>query len=157
KSAIPELVVLLRQPDPALPVLLHRQCAIIRDVVRANHLNNCLLCHPPAATAVEPVLGLDPVVSIPVSPGLAAVVNRLQRTPGSHGYGNQSSGPTSIPLLIRGDITFLRQDFSVKQPVNLQTSTGTARFDYVVRTRYFPVAEAQRLIVQLGDKPYPQR
>ena len=63
---------------------------------RTNHLNNCLLCHPPAATAVEPVLGLDPVVSIPVSPGLAAVVNRLQTTPGSHGYGNQSSGPTSI-------------------------------------------------------------
>jgi HEAT repeat protein len=162
RTAIPELVMLLKQPDPALPVVLNRQHAIIRDVVRTNHLNNCLLCHPPAASFGEPVLGVDPVVSIPVSPALAAAVNRLQARPGSHNYGNRSNGPSTIPLLIRGDITFMRQDFSVKQPVGLQTtptgtSSNTARFDYVVRTRYFPVAEAQRLNVQLGDKPYPQR
>jgi hypothetical protein len=160
KAAVADLVVLLKQPNPALPVVLNRQYALVRDVVRTNHLNNCLLCHPPAATTNEPVLGLDPVLTIPSTPTVSGAVNRLRTTPGSHGYG--SGGRNSqVPLLIRGDITFLRQDFSVRQPVAVQgflpLAVRTVRFDYVVRTRYVPAKTAQELLDAAGDKTYPQR
>jgi hypothetical protein len=46
----------------------------------------------------------------------------------------QSSNPNDI--FIRGNITFLKQDFSLMQPVqNPGTWPGTQRFDYMVRTR----------------------
>jgi hypothetical protein len=143
-------------------VVLNQRRAVIRDVVRANHLNNCLLCHPPAATAAEPVLGLDPVVPNPVpTPAVAAAAGQLQRTPGSHGYGSGAAGGGRVPLLIRGDITFLRQDFSVRlpgAPLGLtQLGSTPTRFDYVLRTRYLPVGLAQQLLAKLGDQPYPQR
>ena len=161
RAAVPELIMLLKQPDPSLPVLLNNRRAVVRDVVRANHLNNCLLCHPPATTAAEPVLGLDPVVSNPFpTPAVLAAIRSTQSTPGSHGYGG-SSNPARVPLLIRGDITFLRQDFSVKQPGAAlgvgQFGTAPTRFDYVVRTRYVPVNLAKKVIDELGTQNYPQR
>ena len=160
KVAVPELIMLLKQPDPSLPVILNNRRAIVRDVVRVSHFNNCLLCHPPATTAVEPVLGLDPVVSNPLpSPAVLAAIRSTQSTAGSHGYGNNNAG--RVPLLIRGDITFLRQDFSVKQPgaaqVVAQLGTAAARFDFMVRTRYVPVNLATRAIEERGNQDFPQR
>ncbi|MBI1918405.1 MAG: HEAT repeat domain-containing protein, partial [Planctomycetes bacterium] len=161
KAAVAELIVLLKQPDPTLPVVLNRRYALLRDVVRANHLNNCLLCHPPAVTTAEPVLGLDPVLTISSTTAVSGAVNRVRTTPGSHSYGSGGGGTSQVPLLIRGDITFLRQDFSVRQPVAplgfLPLAARTARFDYVVRTRYVPAKAAQELLDAVGEKTYPQR
>src|SRR5262249_52265538 len=131
RETVPELVALLGLPDPAGPQVLPRNRKGVPEVVRANHLTNCLLCHPPAATPSESVLGLDPVVTVPargLTPAQAASIQRLGSTPGSHAY-NRTPGTTGggrgrgrssstqlVPALIRGDITFLRQDFSVRLP-----------------------------------------
>jgi HEAT repeat protein len=165
--AVPEMVALLKLPHPSLPGIVNKNYSIFRDVVRTNHLNNCLLCHPPGANGTEPVLGLDPVLTVPANAGVATVVTQLQATPGSHNYGGNRTASTQVPvivqvpLLVRGDVTYLRQDFSVRLPVNPQLSTQpgttTARYDYVVRTRYVPTKAAQMLLEQLGEKSYPQR
>ena len=56
--------------------------------------------------------------------------------------------------MIRGDITFLRQDFSVPQPVEWPDNwPAYQRYDYFVRTRY-PTDEELR---RDGPATYPQR
>ncbi len=65
-----------------------------------------------------------------------------------------------VPVVVRGDITFLRQDFSVQLPM---AAPGAARpvgvrFDYVVRRRLVPRKEAERLLETFQGRPsYPQR
>jgi hypothetical protein len=64
------------------------------------------------------------------------------------------------PVVVRGDITFLRQDFSVQLPM---AAPGAAkpvgvRFDYVVCRRLIPRKEAERrLELHEGRPTYPQR
>jgi hypothetical protein len=144
--------------------------------VRVNHLNNCLLCHPPGITGNEPVLGLDPVVRVPGLASQLAAVQRIQATPGSHGYGGRSAasgrgssrnpGQASsttqvvpVPLLIRGDVTYLRQDFSLQLAVRQPGAAPQGlRFDYLVRTRPATADEvnARKAARDPGDH-YPQR
>ena len=125
-ASLPVLVSLLKLPDPAGPLTIHKNRHILQDVVRLNHLNNCLMCHPEAARANEPVLGVDPVVTLPVRLQTQAMMTASQRVTSGHGHGSSAvsvSVPTTVsstvqlPLLIRGNITFLRQDFTVRQPV----------------------------------------
>jgi hypothetical protein len=40
-----------------------------------------------------------------------------------------------IPVVIRADITYFRQDFSVTQPITTGSGTEPSRFDFLVRTR----------------------
>jgi HEAT repeat protein len=163
RDAVPTLVTLLKQPNPAGP--RSPTSSAVREVVRANHLTNCLLCHPPSADGSEPVLGVDPVLTYPSpTPQVTAAVGR--QGVGAHNYGNRggsSAGTSSvqIPLLVRGDVTYLRQDFSVQQPV-LEAAAGAAaprlRFDYVVRTRQMSRAERARMKARAADRAsYPQR
>lgn len=174
-GAVPPLVSLLRQPDPAGPLTLRNNRHILQDVVRLNHLNNCLMCHPPAATAQEPVLGVDPVVPLPVALQTPAMVNVTQQVMSSHSHGSSTVQQTvsvpgtatvvaQLPLLIRGDITFLRQDFTVRQPVAVVDVRRTGnrvrrqRFDYVLRTRLLSRAQFTRLEELTANRStYPQR
>jgi hypothetical protein len=171
KEAVPVLVSLLRLPDPAAPQALPHKGHVVREVVRANHLATCLLCHPPAASGDEPVLGLDPILTVPVvsmSVTQSAAVQRLQTTPGSHGYGGAGVNVTNrltpqviqVPLLIRGDITYLHQDFSAPLPVaplrRGLPAPPPLRFDFVVRTRRLAKAEVARLPSR-PPADYPQR
>ena len=71
REAVPALVALLKEPDPAVPYSGKDGRPLLREVVRTNHLANCLLCHPPSVTYTDPVPGvvpnsrwLYPVVSI---------------------------------------------------------------------------------------------
>jgi HEAT repeat protein len=71
REAVPALVTMLKAPDPALPYPGKDGRPLVREVVRTNHLANCLLCHPPSVTYTDPVPGvvpnarwLYPVVSI---------------------------------------------------------------------------------------------
>src|SRR2546421_677315 len=58
-EAVPELLALLDAPDPRLPVG-KPQAATIKEVVRVNHLRNCVLCHAPSFDRQDKVRGLAP-------------------------------------------------------------------------------------------------
>ncbi len=243
---IPNLVQLLDQPDPSDPQALPNGRVVVKEVVRVNHLTNCLMCHPPSYDGGGPALGVDPVLNlariipltaVPVfQQGVTAIEQRLYnptpRVPtaeqtalrqplaapssGACNYTNRSlafttkppSAPTrpaapvttrpqipntmpgvrrgpapapvqpviplaevSIPLVVRGDITFFRQDFSVKIPIGpgaadlfpsdlpaplgypagpggaapaTPATPAVVRYDYLVRTRLLTPAEAAR-------------
>jgi HEAT repeat protein len=68
---------------------------------------------------------------------------------------------TVLPLIIRGDITYLRQDFSVLQPIAAAALNGgqpfRTRFDYFVRTRNATAAERRALKTSAPPQTYPQR
>jgi hypothetical protein len=69
-------------------------------------------------------------------------------------------GVEKAPLFVRGDITFLRQDFSVQLPMSAPGLARPAgvRFDYVVCRRLIPRQEAERLQELFDGRPtYPQR
>jgi hypothetical protein len=201
ESIIPDLITMLRSPAPGRPYTTPDRRVMIREVVKTNHLNNCLLCHPPAMHRQDPVVGLDPVQTIPhqMLTRNTALVQALQQstqsTGGQHDYGNRAASiprtttttssttrrqtnlqliTVPVPVLIRGDITFLRQDFSVSFPVpQPQLRPGAQplalpnflpvppppppiRFDYVVRTRPVPTRE-QQLWKAKKEDPNPQR
>src|SRR5207302_8157991 len=76
--------------------------------------------------------------------GNVAVTSACSKGYGSSGTrstgtrGGLSGGGNDIPLLIRADITYLRQDFSIQQPLTTLPGTNlttNVRFDYLVRLR----------------------
>ena len=100
----------------------------MREMVRINHLRNCLLCHAPATSPNDPVRGLVPTPGQPLPPPFT--------TP----YYEGQNG-----LFVRTDITYIRQDFSVPQPVARAGNwPAHQRYDYVVRTRYPSKEELRR-------------
>jgi hypothetical protein len=118
REAIPQLVAAYNQLDPDAPfrVDLPDQEAdtYSREVVRVNHLRNCVMCHAPALERSDLVRG--------------AVPDPRQPLP-----------PTSTPAyysgegVIKADTTYLRQDFSVFQPVeNHGPWPKNQRYDYFV-------------------------
>jgi hypothetical protein len=110
---------------------------VVREVVRVNHLRNCLLCHAAATAATDPVRGLVPSQGQPLPPPFT--------TP----YYEGQSG-----TFVRADVTYLRQDFSVPQPVEKADNwPAHQRYDYLVRTRY---ATRQELFRPAAET-YPQR
>ena len=131
KDLVPQLVALLDEPDPRAPAAREtagKRTLMVREVVRLNHHRNCLLCHPPGNTpdvlsnrgfpSGEVVTGGVP------SPG-------VDLPPPSVGYGFGSPD-----ILVRADVTYLRQDFSRMQPVkDAAPWPAVQRFDFLVRTR----------------------
>ena len=140
----PDLVNLLKEPAPGLPYegeVNGFKSPVMREIVRMNHLSNCCLCHALSTSAGDLVRGRVP------TPG------QEMREP----YYGESTG-----TFVRADITFLRQDFSLVQPVaNPGKWGGQQRFDYLVRTRKATPMEAGLLRkMQNGKKSeetYPQR
>jgi hypothetical protein len=62
------------------------------------------------------------------------------------------------PVYVRGDITFLRQDFSVQLPMAGRGTPALVRFDFVVRNRPVTPSEARQLQeLFAGRESYPQR
>jgi len=127
REAAPLLVAQLGKPDPAAPFANAKGGTSIREVVRINHVANCLLCHAPSISSRDPVRGGDPLTDRP-QPSLE---RRYGQSEGSRGKGIWWN-----KVVIRADVQFLRQDFSVTFPVG-QHFTGMQglRFDFVVRTR----------------------
>jgi hypothetical protein len=134
EGVVPTLVDMLDQPDPCAPVLNKDKKWVAPELVKLNHLRNCLLCHAPSSNRKDPVRGIVP------EPGkkLPPVYYESQRGD-----------------FVRADITYLRQDFSVLQPVEGATLwPEEQRYDYVVRmTEVTPRLEGN------GQEPawYPQR
>ncbi|HMF15132.1 MAG TPA: HEAT repeat domain-containing protein, partial [Gemmataceae bacterium] len=144
-EALPHLVAMLDQPDPAAPYAGSRGGQLQHQLVRVNHLANCFLCHPPAQTMREPVLGIVPGLS--------------RRGVGGWGGGSSASRHPA-PWWVRADVTFFRQDFSESLSYGLaqRSVRPTVRFDFMVRTRSIPAKEAKRLQEWYDGPPnYEQR
>jgi hypothetical protein len=129
---VPQLVEMLDEPDPRLPVVKEvnkKKVPVVREMVRINHHRNCLLCHAPGNTDTVAPETLSVAVPTPDQP----------LNPPSGGY--QQNG--SPDLLVRIDVTYLRQDFSMMQAVaDAAPWPEMQRFDFLVRTRELTEEEA---------------
>jgi len=146
KDLIPDLKAVLNAPDPRSPrteVIAGQQEMVAHELVRINHLRNCLVCHAPAERGKTPEETLVAQVPVPTLP--------LPDT--SSGYDQSES-----TLLVRIDVTYLRPDFSALRPVTDWTAASWSpkqRFDYLVRRRVLTPAEAADLRARLvGVSPY---
>ena len=147
---IPELVALASADDPRMPAVKTvdgKQATIVRELVKVNHLRNCMLCHAPT----DDVNGTTLSAPVPV-PGESLPQPSVP-------YYQQQSFPE---LNIRFDATYLRQDFSAMLPVgDAKPWPEMQRFDFLVRERKLTVDEAKEYRAKLTSKegeasPYHQ-
>jgi HEAT repeat protein len=158
RAAVPGLIDLLGQPDPAAPKK-RGKLTVVSELVRLNHLTNCLVCHAPSVDRSGLVQG--------EVPGMSQLVPKKSYGGGGGSSGGGSGGGSSIKIRMtsvwaRADIVFLRQDFSVQLPVvlPLRPAAGPVpvRFDYTVRTRIVSPGESRQLRTERGDPTaYRQR
>lgn len=130
REAVVAMKELLTQFEPAAQAIRVaeqlKQMGTVREVVRINHLNNCQLCHARSTSQNDLVRGLVPSPGQPLPP------------PTTPYYGGNEG------IFVRADVTYLKQDFSVPQPVEKPGAWPTMqRYDYLVRTR--PVGSADLL------------
>jgi hypothetical protein len=147
---IADLEKLAGRPDPGLAVRNADGRWIRTEMVRINHLSNCVLCHPPAERRVSRG---DAVAATPI--GLVAAAP----TPGEplpfRYYGNPTDG-------VQGDIVYLRQDFSaVHRTAAYEPWPVEQRYDYLLRSRPAAPEEIARAEAAAATRPdsssYPQR
>jgi hypothetical protein len=129
RDLVPQLVAFLAEPDPRAPIDNGHGELAVHEMVKINHHRNCLLCHQPSDPNTMPG-GVNAVVP---TPGESFPVP----TPGNP-YGSQPS-----EVMVRADITYLRQDFSMMHQVpGASPWPEMQRFDYMVRTRVLTQQEA---------------
>jgi hypothetical protein len=145
KSLVPGLVELLKEPNPRLPFVVEvekkpgdvQKVLAVRELVRINHMSNCIVCHASSSSTKDMVRGRVPIPN---------------EDPPPLYYAEQSG-----MLFVRADTTFLKQDFSVMQPVARSGKwPGDQRFDYLTRVR--PVSAKEKLqfeALQKEDKLPP--
>lgn len=156
KDAVPQMIAALKLPDdpasrwrmvsdfimviPTGDKEKGKPTHLIREVVRVNHLANCMVCHAPSMSKDDLVRGRMPVPGEDPPPQ----------------YYQEATG-----LFVRADITFLRQEFSVVQPVpNNGKWPGNQRYDYLLRTR--PATKQDLQVLKLLERnkklpdPHPQ-
>jgi hypothetical protein len=128
---LPQLVGVLEEPDPRAPVVQEtnqKKSTVVRELVRVNHHRSCLLCHAPGNTGTVSPDALVAEVPVPGQP---------LPTP-SEGYRT-----TTPDILVRLDVTYLRQDFSVREAVeDANPWPEMQRFDFLVRSRTLTNEEA---------------
>lgn len=144
----PQLADFLGEADPRDPVVKKvdgKEVTVVREMVRINHHRNCLLCHAAHdAQAAQTHPGVPVLAQVPV-PG--------EPLPSS-AQGYQQSIPD---VLVRADITYLRQDFSMLQPVaDAHPWPTMQRFDFLVRTRTLTKNDAKAFadVIAGRDKDY---
>ena len=142
REAVSSLVDLLDQPDPLRPraeVRDGKPVTLATSLVQVNHLQNCVLCHAPSGDATRDfVRGRVPDESQPLPPPVEY-------------YANSSPG-----LFVRADVTYLRQDFSVTQPVeDSGVWPAYQRYDYLVTEK--PTSRWTRDLTSRDQDEYPQR
>jgi hypothetical protein len=143
---IPQLRAALATPDPRGPrieTVAGREETVAYELVRVNHLRNCMLCHAPVERGKAPDETLVAEVPVPTMP----------LPDFSAGYGQSESN-----LLVRVDVTYLRQDFSAMLKVtdwSAESWPSSQRFDFLVRRRVLNSSEAADLRARLvGPSPY---
>lgn len=141
RETVRTLKELANEPDPSLPYYdRSKNSYLVREVVRINHLSNCLMCHAPSEGSNDLVRGRIPTPGFPLAP-------TVQQYEGSGGN------------FVRAEVTYLRQDFSVIQPVDRARPWPTMqRFDYLVRSRPISLEVAEALLKDAKKaEGYPQR
>jgi hypothetical protein len=133
-DVVGKLVDLLEQPDPRLPTVAKKdgkEVYQVKQLVRLNHHQNCLLCHAPAL----PTDLLAPyVVTMPVS---------LPHRP-LPVFPEQYDNPGSDHLQVRVDVTYLRPHFSlVLKAPGPKGWPELQRFDFLLRTLHMTKDQAQ--------------
>jgi HEAT repeat protein len=140
-GAIPALKKLADEPDPSAPYYdQDTKQWLIPELVRINHLSNCAMCHAPSKSQTDLVRGRIPSPNQPLPPMTQ--------------YYEDTNG-----IFVRADVTYLRQDFSMYQPVDHAGQwPSMQRYDYLVRKR---PAETYSELVGMQQKrqasTYPQR
>jgi len=141
REALPALKQLLDAPSPLAPSPLSstETTPVVRELVRVNHLSNCVLCHALSGRAdAGSLIAPAPVPGSPLSPQY---------------YQNRSRSDT---ILVRADVTYLRQDFSLTLPVaKAKPWPEEQRFDFLVRTRQATKEEVAA--AQTPPETYPQK
>jgi hypothetical protein len=92
KSAVPKLATLLDNRDQGEPYPLNvnqTRRAVVPELVRVNHLRNCLLCHAYSSSPSDPIRGLVPHAEHTVPLPVAGV--QIQ----TKGWGGGGGGGTS--------------------------------------------------------------
>jgi hypothetical protein len=136
--AIGALARMLDAPDPAGPNAAKDGTPMVRELVRINHARNCQLCHAASASPNDPARAIVPATDQPLPPSFSVAY-----------YSSRSGG-----AVVRADVTYLRQDFSLLLPVaNPGPWPGMQRFDFFVRER--PATPGESAAVRPTD--YPQR
>jgi hypothetical protein len=138
---VPELIAVLEDADPRSPVEKTtdgKKVKVVREMVKINHHRNCMMCH----TAGSPETGTGAAIT-------AEVPVQGQPLPlPSEGY--RQSSPD---MMIRIDVTYLRQDFSAMLPVpDAHPWPESQRFDFLVRERKLTDEEAISYRDQLAPK-----
>jgi hypothetical protein len=130
---IPDLVAVLETDDPRLPetrTVEGKPTASVRELVKVNHHRNCMMCHSPGNPSTVSGNAITAEVPIPGQP----------MQPPSQGYGTSSSPD----LMVRIDVTYLRQDFSMMLPVkDARPWPEMQRFDFLIRERKVTAEEAK--------------
>ena len=115
QQSVTQLVSLLKAPDPRAPRESLKGDYSQREMVAINHMKNCALCHADSQDTQDFGRGRIPTWE-----------KRLPQQ-----YYREESG-----AMVRADVTYLRQDFSVVQKVeNAAPWPTNQRFDYVVRNK----------------------
>ncbi len=137
---LPQLVALLEEPEPRAPVVQEvstKKVLMVNEMVRINHHRNCALCHSPGTNG--------DVANETLTAGVPLPEESLSVPSG--GYRN--SRPET---LVRIDVTYLRQDFSMFQAVpDANPWPEMQRFDFLVRTRQLSAEEAAAYREQFGS------
>ncbi|MDB2686622.1 hypothetical protein N9Y42_05375, partial [Mariniblastus sp.] len=135
QDAVPELVEMLKLADPRLPQKVDDDSYLQRELVAVNHMRNCMLCHAPSRTVNDSARGLTPSWDQPIPIGYYQV-----------------NKPTGV--FVRADIIYLRQDFSVLQPVkNNGPWPKEQRFDYLVQNKKLNKKVAKQAIKAITNEP----
>jgi hypothetical protein len=141
QDLIPQLLDVLESDDPRAPqtkMVDGKQTVVARELVKLNHHRNCLMCHSPGNDGKVAAETLTAGVPIPREPML----------PSQQGY--QMANPN---ILVRIDVTYLRQDFSRMQAVaDAAPWPEMQRFDYLVQTRTLSDEEAASYREKLATK-----
>jgi HEAT repeat protein len=129
KDAVPELIEVLERPEPGAPYRKGQGLtSYVREMVRINHFQNCLLCHPASIHERDKVRGMVPETNRPIDPQPEVY---YAAAPGR--------------AFVRADITYLKQDFSVMLEVaNPGLWPARQRFDFFVRERLANATDYQK-------------
>jgi hypothetical protein len=139
KDLIPALIDALDHPDPRAPQrreINGKEATVVREVVRLNHHHSCLLCHAPAPA---------PRAGVPIeeSTKRAGLTGLTAQVPVPSESMVAYYAPSVPDILVRIDVTYLRQDFSMKLPVaDADPWPEMQRYDFLVRTREVSTEEA---------------
>ncbi len=127
KESVSSLVEMLDEADPNLSFINDDGVYVKRELVRINHLRNCVLCHAPSQSRSDLVRGSVPTPGRPIPAG----------------YNSRSRGE-----FVQADVVYLKQDFSVMHHVeNADPWPTRQRFDYVVRVRELTPEEQEEATV----------